>query len=302
MQIRVPDDVREFIKAHFESCNRKLAYDLSAWPGMHEEPLDMRFVSYFAGIQGPVFFPSDWTVRVDAHFIGGGRHFGTWEVADIALMIVFRRRGKVIRSKMAFLQSKRLYAAPLEHEEEDSDWRRMGLGRLIVAEHEHNDLIQARDLSFSEESRYQAFKKESDQQQAMTSFQSRYDMKMYYLFYNPLCIPHKIRMPLIGGYPELGDNDVGCRVVPMDSLNIALVEKAKNYIPSYADLKYLLGGEFLAEPNTAGWRLEHFAGDLMLDCKEGLIDESPHFLHMTRLMSQKTRPMSSAVSITFDMP
>jgi hypothetical protein len=40
----------------------------------------------------------------------------------------------------------------------------------------------------------------------------------------------------------------------------------------------------------------------MLDCKEGFIDDSPNFEHVLRLMNQKARPMSSALSITFDMP
>lgn len=301
MLIRVPNDVREYVKSHFTTCNQQLAADLSAFPGIHEESLDMRFISYFAGIQGPVTFPSEWIVRVDAHFIGGGRHFGTWEVADIGLMIVFRRRGKVIRSKMVFLQSKRLYAKSLKYREDRSRFRRFGLGRLIVSEDEHNEIIQTRILSFDESSRYRALRKGSDQQDAMYSFQSRFGMKMYYLFYNPLSLPHSISMPL-EEYPEMGDNEIGCRVAPKDSLDSALESKDDGYSPSYADIKYLLDGEFLEDANTAGWTLEHFVGDLMLDCREGLVDDSPNFKHMVELMNQKSSPMSTALSITFDMP
>jgi hypothetical protein len=58
-------------------------------------------------------FGSHWTVRIDAHYIGGGRHYRTWEVADIGLMAIFRQGGKIQRSKLTFLQSKKLYASPL---------------------------------------------------------------------------------------------------------------------------------------------------------------------------------------------
>lgn len=300
MQINFPEDVREFIISHFRRCNQQLSNDLSVFPGIHEESLDMNFIAYFARIQGPITFPSDWIVRIDAHFIGGGRHIGTWEVADIGLMIVFRRRGKVIRSKMAFLQSKRLYADPLQYQEEDP-YMRFGLGRLIVSEEEHTDIILNRVLAFDEGSKYQAFKKGNTQQEAMDSFQGRFGMRMYYLFYNPLRIPHRIKMPL-ETYPDLGENEVGCRVIPKDHVDEAIVKRKKGHVPSYADLKYLLSAGYQGDEHTAGWRLEHFVGNLMLDCKEGLIDDSPNFEHMLELMNQKSRPMSSALSITFDMP
>ena len=41
------------------------------------------FISHFASMQGAIKFGSHWTVRIDAHFIGGGRHYQTWEVADL---------------------------------------------------------------------------------------------------------------------------------------------------------------------------------------------------------------------------
>jgi hypothetical protein len=73
----------------------------------------MNPISSFVRSQGPVRLASNWIVRIDAHIIGGGRHFGTWEVADIGLMMVFRHKGKVIKSKLVLLQSKKLYASSL---------------------------------------------------------------------------------------------------------------------------------------------------------------------------------------------
>lgn len=63
----------------------------------------------------------------------------------------------------------------------------------------------------------------------------------------------------------------------------------------------MLEGEFNKKRHTAGWRLEFFIVDLMLHCKEGEIDDSPNFEKMIRLMDLKRMPMSSSLSITFDI-
>ena len=90
MDFEIPDDVTNHVKAIFASCNNSVAIDLSKFPAIHEESLDSNLISCFARNQQPVNLASNWVVRIDAHFIGGGRHFETWEVADIGLMMVFR--------------------------------------------------------------------------------------------------------------------------------------------------------------------------------------------------------------------
>ena len=106
---QIPLEIKEFLRKHFANCNQQLAHDLSLFPGIREESLDNNFISYFSRIPGPIKFDPNWTLRIDAHFIGGTSQFDTWEVADIGLMIIFRKNGKIIRSKMVFLQSKKLY-------------------------------------------------------------------------------------------------------------------------------------------------------------------------------------------------
>ena len=298
--IDIPHDVSDFLRSHFASCNRQVAVDLSRFPAIHEESLDMNFISYFSRNQTPVTLPSNWIVRIDAHFIGGGRHFGTWEVADIGLMMVFRHRGKVVKSKIALLQSKKLYANSLKYTEESDYVRRFGLGRLLVTDEEHSDLIADKLLIFEETSKYQALKKQSEQQEAMGHFERRWETKMYYLFYNPVDIPHAVRMPMTS-VPNLGENIIGCRVLPKKQLDDALHSKTSGYVPSYKDIKNGVPSKLSGEEFTSGWRLENFVTDLMLECKEGLIDDSPNFESLRILMDQKRRPMSCALSITFDI-
>ena len=300
MNIKIPRDVSEFVNIHFRNCNNQVTKDLSTFPAIHEEFLDMSFISYFSRNQTPVMLPCNWVVRIDAHFIGGGRHFRTWEVADIGLMIVFRRSGKVVKSKIALLQSKKLYADNLKYLEENKYFRRFGLGRLLVTNEEHSELVENRLLVFKENSKYRAYKKDSNQQDAMRHFERRWDTKMYYLFYNPANIPHSVKMPM-EGQPSIGENVIGCRVIPKDQLDLALSSKKSGYIPSYQDVSEGLPTSFSGQNFTAGWRLEDFVSELMLECKEGLVDDSPNFESLRILMEQKSMPMSCALSITFDI-
>jgi hypothetical protein len=55
------------------------------------------------------------------------------------------------------------------------------------------------------------------------------------------------------------------------------------------------------DEHDAGWRLEYFINDLLIGCKEGLIDDSPNFETMVNLLRQKSSPISSALSLTFDV-
>lgn len=301
MTLNIPEDVKNYIRKHFSKCNRNVASDLSLFPAIYEESLDMNLIGYWSKNQQPAKLKSGWIVRVDAHFIGGGRHFGTWEVADIGLMIIFRKKGKVNRSKLAFLQSKKLYANSLSYKKDNPYIRRFGMGRLLVTEDEHEDVIKPRLLHFTESSKYKAFQKDNEQQQAMKAFQERFGMKMYYLLYNPLNIPYSVKMP-VETHPKFGRNEIGCRVIPKDFLDEALATYPAKHSPSLGDIKYMLSGEFLNKKHDAGWRLEYFIVDLMMSCKEGIIDDSPNFEKVLRFLNDKRSPMSSSLSITIDSP
>jgi hypothetical protein len=296
---KLSQPVLDYINDHFASCNRHLANSLSLFPGIREESLDNNFIAYFANIGGAVRVDSNWTVRFEAHFIGGGRHFYTWEVADIGLIVIFRRKGKIIRSKMAFLQSKKLYADNTPVPGRDR-FGRMGMGRLLDTEEEHQEFVRVKKLTFAESSKYKAFKKDSAQQEAMSSFQKRFAIDMYYLFYNPMIIPHSIFSPL-EEKPELTENKVGCRVVRKDFLDDALKNHPRNYVPSFGDITYMLEGQFLSDEHKGGWRFEYFIVDLLIGCKEGLIDDSPNFKTLQELLYQKASPISAALSITVDL-
>jgi hypothetical protein len=202
------------------------------------------------------------------------------------------------RSKLTFLQSKKLYASPLKLQEFDP-YHRLGMGRLLVTEEEHNEFVQPRLLKYSESSRYRALQLGSEQQNAMHDFSTRYGIGIHYLLYNPSVIPWQIKAP-VEQVPSIPENKVGCRVVPKRVVDNMLGRKRSGHSPSYADVGKEFAREFTESSDISGWRMEGFICDQFITGTEGLVDKSRDFQTMTRLLSQKTSPISSALSITFD--
>src|ERR1043166_2302634 len=78
-------------------------------PNAPEESLDLTWVEYLSHFSSPVVLDSNWVVKVESHYLGGLRHFYTWEIADIGILVFLRFGGARNKSKVALLQSKRLY-------------------------------------------------------------------------------------------------------------------------------------------------------------------------------------------------
>jgi hypothetical protein len=76
--------------------------------------------------------------------------------------------------------------------------------------------------------------------------------------------------------------------------------KGANYSPSYKDVKDKFGRAFRNSESGGGWRMEHFICNSFIGGNEGLVDDSPNFEVMVNIMNQKSSPISSALSITFD--
>ncbi len=46
MNLNIPDDVTRYVRKHFAKCNKSVASDLSLFPAIHEESLDMNLIGY----------------------------------------------------------------------------------------------------------------------------------------------------------------------------------------------------------------------------------------------------------------
>lgn len=207
----LPDDVRLWLTGVFGAANSAASSHLSRVPHAHEPSLDGTLISGINPHARPVSFASDWVVRIDTHFLGGGRHFRRWEIADIGVLVMFRRAGKLIRTKVGLLQSKRLYANE-QTAEDEPDY--VGFGRLHESDTVFAAAIAPRAFVFSESSRYRALHIGDEQYKNIDDYENASGIPIFYFFYNPLKVPTEVSLPASPAPNGIGELEVGCRVLP----------------------------------------------------------------------------------------
>ncbi len=269
-------------------------------PHSWETSLDMTFIENLTNYATPVKLPSRWTIRIDTHYLGGLRHWNNWEIADIGVLIFFRKNGKTIKSKVALLQSKRLYPNELNLDEDDEQNYIVGFGRLYKNDEGFNKLLRPRTFNFDNGSKYKALKLKDDQCQAIIEYQQKRGIPVHYLFYNPTILPYKVEVPLLSSFKHTL-NEVGCRVVPSTLLYDKFDKEPENYSPSFGEVKFLLDKPFNEEEHSGGWRLEYFMSDLFINCHQGYIVKDNEDVNISELFYRRTGPISAAISMTFDM-
>lgn len=188
---------------------------------------------------------------------------------------LFRQAGKLIRSKVALLQSKRLYPDELEWDEETPLNYMRGFGRLFQPDEDWADVTAPRQFNFSEHSRYKALVTGLGQYKAITEYEKRNSIPVYYLLYNPTRIPSTVVLPISPQVRTSHACEVGCRVVPASQLRAAIAGKPEGSSPAYRDLTTSLPAPFDNQAHCSGWRLEHFVVNLLLECDVGYIANSP---------------------------
>ncbi len=308
--VPIPADVRSWLLGVFGSCNERVSRIVSDVPTTHETPLDMSFIQHFVGITGaPHRFTSGWTVDLSTHYLGGGRHFADWpggpprwEIADIGLLVLFRQGGKLVRSKVALLQSKRLYAEELDWDEDLRIDYEIGFRRLFQSDDDWAHVTEPRRFGFTERSSYKALVSGVHQYQAIADYELQRQIPVYYLLYNPCQIPSETSLPIPQNRPpSTAPCDIGCRVLPASQLRAVLHSKPDGSSPEYGDLRTSLQAPFTTAAHHAGWRLEHFV-DLLLECEVGYIAKGPSDNGLNYVFNRRTGPISAALALTLDAP
>jgi len=298
----LPGTVLEWIRGVFAEVNHRAAATLSRIPTTFETTLDHGLIAHLAEFGAPFKFQSEWIVTLDTHYLGGGRYWGNWEVADIGILVVFRKRGAIIGTKIALLQSKRLYPDELEvpSDRHAVDYR-VGFGRLLTSDSEYQSHVKPRQFTFTRDSRYRALEYKEDQYEAILKYTVDHGIPVHYLLYHPLDIPFSTMLPATAASrPDDGNLCVGCRILNSTTLDAkakaAKLKKAAN--PTFVQLA---GADTLA-PDF--WSLEHFVADLVIGCKEGHragtnpLEDEGLFL----VFNRRGGPISAAISITIDSP
>lgn len=301
--ISIPKVILDWLRSVFLRCNTEASKKLSVVPNSHEEWLDLAIIEQLTQVSVPFRFPGDWVVRIDTHFLGATPMHRRWEVADLAILVMFRTAGKLIRTKVALLQSKRLYAREDEHPERDEERERryyVGISTLYDTDEAFSLSVATRRFSFTRNSQYRQLSRSHRQFRVIDEYETEREVPVYYLLYNPFVIPHSVTVPLLE-IPGLPDCKVGCRIVPARMMRSLLSRNDSPDTPSYGLLKHL-PSPFTQSRHRGGWRLEHFVVDLLLQCKTGRITDVRDDEGLYWVFNEKSGPIGAAISITLDAP
>lgn len=299
----VPSDVRLYIDSVFRRVNRRVSTALTNTPNIHEEALDFMVISALAEFSAPHRLPSNYLVDMDVHFLGGGRHFDAkWEIADIGVIVIYRRGENVVRTKIALLQSKRLYPREVDFVEAEPIAKPGGYGWLSLptafpAQHE-------RTFTFDASCRYSALQVGDGQWQRIAEYEKRHNIPVHYLLYHPLQIPFNQIVPLTADrrHDDQIDPDVGARVVRAEMLRECTSQLPRNYAPSLDEIRNCTANvaQFVDE---LGWSLNHFMSEEVVDCREGYIaDDAEADAGLFAVFNQRGAPISAAFRVTVEAP
>jgi len=247
----IPADVLEKVRAIFAACNLRTTELISMNPNTQEEWLDHVWISEIVQFSSPHILSSGWAVKVEAHFLGGMRHFERWEIADIGMLVHLRLGPKQRQSKVVLLQSKRLYPHGAAVREDTRSDYLIGLGRLADPEDDALSIAFATDYRFTTECHYGAIRRGDPQVARIDEYERRPGFRVHYQLYNPWTIPLEQTVPIAGYARPEGCPEVGVRVLSA-SLVHARLEQASTQALRARDL------EDVGSLPTFGWRLEDF--------------------------------------------
>lgn len=292
----IPTDIVDWFRNIFSASNRRLAERIQNAPNIPEQHLDVTFVEHLMEYTTPRVFKSGWAIRIDTHYLGGLRRYRGWEIADIGMFVFFMRDGKLVRQKVALLQSKRLYptSGDIDYIEE-YDYR-IGMARLAQRDKDAPSMMAQRSFVFAETSRYGALHAHDNQYEAISEYTKRHLPPVYYLFYNPPTLPLLVQVPLTRRVAVEKDPILGSRVVPFRRVTDILGEKKKGYSPTIAELAGDVG------VFDHDWRLEHFMADLLLSCEEGRRFTEADSDEMRTLFFRRSGPIAATVAVTVEVP
>lgn len=297
--IDIPSHIQEWLLSVFRNANHRVTRKLDRNPCVYEEHLDMSLVECLQEEATPVRFPDDWTVQINTHFLGRVSMYRNFEVADIGFLVMFRTAGHLVRTKVALLQSKRLYPDGVEPEtQEQTEARYMtGFGALFSSDEDFAILAEERIITFSDQSRYKALVPKSDQVGIIDGYEASRQIPVYYLFYNPSRLPHSVNVPTSVENPEVVC-EIGTRVMP--SRNVHKLLKKRKQGPTYAAVARI-GAPFVGT-DEAGWSFERFVVELLLQCKVGRITDVRSDEGLFQVFYRRSGPIAAAVSVTIDAP
>lgn len=237
---------------------------------------------------------------MDTHNIGGLRRLGgpawdlpfrrRWETADIAVLVFVYRGDALVAKKVGLLQSKRLYPANNDVEDEDEIGFLHGMNAFLRRDPTQAAAALHREFLFDETCVYGALHAGSEQIGSIDRLNADFGEAVYYLFYNPPELPVTIRYPLRERVP-VGAIAQGCRVVEAPLVHARLAELSAGASPSLA-----------AIGATNGWPLETWAADLLLTCQVGQMFDDSRDRDVRYFLERRSGPIGAALAASITLP
>jgi hypothetical protein len=293
----LPAEVVAYVRKVFRACDKELSLRMARVPNVHETSLDMAFIDRLATFSSPTLVAPNWSVRIDTHFLGGRRHFHSWEVADIGLLVYVRVGGRVCAKKVALLQSKRLFPAsgatvtPLS-----LDDYHVGFARLLPSAESTIAFETPTTFRFSNTSKYKSLQAGDHQAAAIAEFERTRKVPVHYLLYNPWDVPTEVCTPLTSAPRLTGSGSAGTRVLPAALVAQQMMGKVPSFAPTFQDLQGLVSGS----QHLPGWRIDHFVAQLLLGCKQGTLVEGEGQPSVQGIFSERSGPISAAFAIAIE--
>lgn len=293
----IPTAVLAWIRNVFADCNARVSEKLSNNPNQPEESLDLTWIEHLSQYSSPVTVSTSWLVKIETHYLGGLHHFSRWEIADLGMLLFIRRGRRLVRSKVALLQSKRLYPTSNRVREERRIDYEIGFARLADPEDLARSIDFTAEFEFTVDCEYGALTAGSDQVKAIKEYERSNRLRVYYQFYNPWNVPFSQRIPLRKYARPPGKLAFGSRVVSAKSVHAFLARQPDTYHLSLRDLQ-----TFGPTSDGAGWPIEQFVADLFATCEEGSRFNKPTDHKIQNLFYRRSGPIAAAIAITIEGP
>ena len=300
----IPEDVIEFTRGVFETANVRATTALARQPAAHEEMLDFQVFAALDEV-GPCILGSGIAIDIDTHWLGGRRHYGgRWEIADIGIVIVLRRGGRMLWRKVGLLQSKRLYSREIPVVEMELADYRIGVGRLVDRIEDIPTRTRPRQFQFTDECVYGAMAASSNQVGVIADYVAKHNIPVYYSLYNPPSMPFEGATPRpINTGPSADAIPLGCRVLTWQEAHAALAELPVGRTPRFIEMVRQTPAADHSDPfDRHGWRLETFVADEVMRCREGRLFESKDDADLYALLYERAAPIASLIQISIDLP
>jgi hypothetical protein len=289
----IPADVSDWVRLVFARCNERITGKLGRNPNAPEESFDLTWLEHLTHVASPIRLGSGWTVRIQTHYLGGMRHFRGWEIADIGVLMFIRDSADIRTSKVALLQSKRLYPRNMVVAEEVRTDYEIGFARLADPEDLAHSIAFASRFEFNRDCRYGALIAHSEQTGAITDYEREVGLPVYYQFYNPWRLPYAVDVPIRRITRHRQPPALGVRIYPSAGVHAMLSTRPDGVRPTYTELIDACGD---------GWALDAFVADELLGCREGHIFDSPEDAAIQTLFNRRSGPIAAAISITLEAP